>query len=425
VDKALLSVLGLVSLTLTPALACGGSGDDPPTAPPPPGDAILSQASADTRNDIGVATWGFGTDAESGTAVFHGYNARNERLVEVRQTVASVDAHGVRVSTTMKGSLATGSEKIQFGLVPAPDGQTATASIRVVQNTFAGGGVAARVLAHLKADVSAMPSDGTQNGTSTGLSLSTSTHPLDTLVNGPTDPLVVADDGGCNPGNPNMNQNGCCNPGNPNMNQNRCQNQWGSPSSNGMWGNPAPYGIWGNPASSGLWGNPGSYGMWGNPGSYGMGGNPGSYALWSCAQLPQALGPLFSAILPVLGEIAKVIAGEMSGIDAGGISGIDAAALAAAFPDGGITSATDLWAFVTAVANAVAGALAGTGADAGLAKVLGDILDASSAMGSSPAAMGSAIYPLMSCLMGLLSQAQANQNLQNCLQQQPPECNVP
>jgi hypothetical protein len=374
VDKRLplLLVLGSTALTLA-AFACGGFNDDPVMGPPP-SDPVVTRASADTKNDVGITTWGFATSTETGDAVVHGYGARNELRVEVRETIQAIGAYTVRLTTTMSGLIAAGSENIDFAVEPASDGQTATASVTVVQNTFAGGGVAARVLAHMSADAKTASSGGDLRGAS----FLTQAHPLDSLVN--EDDAGLVNRPGCDLVNQNQNQNQ-----NYNQYQNQCQNQAASPA---------------------------------------MG------AMNSCSRIPAAILPLLKAILPVIGDIAGAVAragGPASGadggshapagMDAGADGGADAGVVAGAAGAGaGAGAGSALWAFVGTVAQALTANLSqlgalGAGPDAGIAGVVGDMLDAA-------AGLGSAISPIMSCLMSLAGQNQANQGVQNCNNQQ-------
>ena len=176
-NKALLEILVAVSsLSLATAIAgCASPADDAPMRPPPNDDSVYS-AAADTESDIGVAKWGFTKNAATEGFVFRGYDDHNAVVVELRQTIASVDTNTTRVTVTMTGKRATGSEKIDFALKPSADGKTGDLTMQVVENTFASGGTASRVLAHLGSDAKTGGAGATL--ASGGGSL-TQSHPLD------------------------------------------------------------------------------------------------------------------------------------------------------------------------------------------------------------------------------------------------------
>lgn len=178
--KHLLEILVAVSsFSLATAVSgCASPADDAPMGPPPSDDSVYS-ASVDTESDLGVAKWGYTKDAATDAVVFHGYDEHNAMIVELRQTIESVDQQTARVTVSMTGKKATGSEKIDFFLKPSADGKS-NVSMKVVENTFAGGGTAGRVLAHLGADTKTGGA-GAPSLASGGGSL-TQSHPLDDLV---------------------------------------------------------------------------------------------------------------------------------------------------------------------------------------------------------------------------------------------------
>ncbi|MDB5221214.1 MAG: hypothetical protein JWO86_9141 [Myxococcaceae bacterium] len=176
-DQALPTMFAVCLFSLATAVAgCGAPADDVPMRPPP-SDAVVYVAGADTESDVGVAKWGFATDAATGAVVFHGYDDHNAMIVELRQTLAAVDSQTARVTVAMTGTKARGSETIDFALKTSADGKGAVASMKVVENTFAGGGVAARVLAHLGTDAKSNAAPGSTLASGAG-SL-TQSHPLD------------------------------------------------------------------------------------------------------------------------------------------------------------------------------------------------------------------------------------------------------
>ncbi len=152
-------------------VACGSSSASDPPAAPPPSDPIVYDASDATRGDVGVAKWGYGTDASTGESVFHGYDAHNAQIVEIKQSLSSVDAHTARSSLTMSG-VATASETIEFAAKPA-DGDKLEVSMVVIENSFADGSEAARILAHLGDDAKNPAAAGAAAGPLT------QSHPLD------------------------------------------------------------------------------------------------------------------------------------------------------------------------------------------------------------------------------------------------------
>jgi hypothetical protein len=176
--KSLIEILVAVSsLSLATAFAgCASPTDDAPMGPPPADDSVYP-ATAATESDIGVAKWGYTKDPATDVVVFHGYDDHNAKMVELRQTTESTSADTARVTVTMSGKVATGSEKIDFFLKPSADGKSKDLSMQVVENTFASGGAAARVLARLGADTKAggagAPSLAGGNGSLT------QSHPLD------------------------------------------------------------------------------------------------------------------------------------------------------------------------------------------------------------------------------------------------------
>ncbi|HEY8072502.1 MAG TPA: hypothetical protein VIF62_00285, partial [Labilithrix sp.] len=151
-------------------VACGSSSEGEDAVGPPPSDAVVFDASDATRAETGVAKWGFSTT--EGETVFHGYDARNTQLVDVKQTLSSVDAQTARVAIAMTGA-ASASETIDFAVKPA-DGDMVTLSMVVSENTFADGSPAARMLAHLRDDAQSKTAV-----TTTGSGALTQSHALD------------------------------------------------------------------------------------------------------------------------------------------------------------------------------------------------------------------------------------------------------
>lgn len=143
--------LFLASPLLFVFAACSSSqsGDD---VGPAPTDPVTFEASADTTKDTGIAKWGY--DDSTGAQVFHGYDAKNAQLVEVRETFEQVDETKQRISITMTGRIGTASSTVELGTVVNPD-FSVSYTRDVLQNSF-DALETQKVLAHLVPDSVAM-----------------------------------------------------------------------------------------------------------------------------------------------------------------------------------------------------------------------------------------------------------------------------
>lgn len=149
------SSLVLASLALScVALGCGSSDDESPPAvtAAPPNEAVVFDASADTKADLGIAKWGFATDEAGDLMTYRGYSDKNEVLATVVQKLDRSDAEKYHFTLTMTGPKESASEKIEFTSHASDDGKDAILVTLVTENTFEDGGVPARVLARFKAD---------------------------------------------------------------------------------------------------------------------------------------------------------------------------------------------------------------------------------------------------------------------------------
>jgi hypothetical protein len=146
-----LLVLSPIAMSLL-LVACssGSSPDDEPVAGPPPSEPTVFEASAETKRDLGISTWGF--DDRSGTTIFHGYDSRNAQVVELRQSAdETADPFTKRITMKLTGKLGAASATIDVGVVVSADYQSASYAKTTIENTF-DGGIGGKVLAHLSPD---------------------------------------------------------------------------------------------------------------------------------------------------------------------------------------------------------------------------------------------------------------------------------
>jgi len=143
------------SLTLLLAACSGASSEEDNTpAGPAPTDPIVFEASADTKKDIGVAKWGFDDNGE--TTTFHGYDAKNAQLLELRESIEeTADPFVKRMTMKMTGKIGSASATIDIGIEVAADFQSASYTKTTIENSFETG-VPGNVLAHLGPDSMAM-----------------------------------------------------------------------------------------------------------------------------------------------------------------------------------------------------------------------------------------------------------------------------
>jgi hypothetical protein len=114
---------------------------------------VVFGASLETTHETGIAQWGFGTDAQ-GVAIFHGYDSKNNLLVEIRQTF---DAFTKQYSMKITGPLGPGSVALTYIAVWSDATQSTSYLPRLTENTLAPDSLGARVLQHLAPDAAAIP----------------------------------------------------------------------------------------------------------------------------------------------------------------------------------------------------------------------------------------------------------------------------
>ncbi|MDB4939262.1 MAG: hypothetical protein JWP87_6234 [Labilithrix sp.] len=166
----------LSSLALVTALVgCGSSSEEETAvAGPPPNEAVVFDASSDTKADLGIAKWGFATDTDGDLMTYRGYGEKNEVLATVVQKLDRSDPTKYHFTLTMTGPKESASEKIDFSTHPSDDGKDAILVTLVTENTFDEGAVPSRVLAHFKADSASRAGTTIGSGSLTGKS-----RPLD------------------------------------------------------------------------------------------------------------------------------------------------------------------------------------------------------------------------------------------------------
>ncbi|MBX3210460.1 MAG: hypothetical protein KF850_00345 [Labilithrix sp.] len=161
----------LSSLLLVGALVgCGAPDDGASAAGPPPSESVVFAASADTKADLGIATWGFATDADGDLMTYRGYGDGREVLATVVQELDRSDPTRYRFTLTMTGRTESASQKIEFSTRPSDDGKDALLEMLVTENTFEEGALPSRVLARFKADSAAREGTTVGSGSLTGRS---------------------------------------------------------------------------------------------------------------------------------------------------------------------------------------------------------------------------------------------------------------
>lgn len=149
-----LLLLPPIALTLILAACSSESPTDEEPVGPAPSEPTMFAASAETKRAIGVALWGF--DDSSGTAIYHGYDAKNAQLLELRESVAeTADPLMKRVTMKMTGKIGEAAATIDVGIVVSADFQVAEYTKTTIENSFEGG-IGGKVLTHLAPDSMAM-----------------------------------------------------------------------------------------------------------------------------------------------------------------------------------------------------------------------------------------------------------------------------
>jgi hypothetical protein len=165
------------TLLLGTLAACSSNSDDADVEPgSPPTDPVVYPASPETKNEVGVAVWGFEPFAGDGSKIFRAYDAKNVMLVEIRQKLEEREL-GKTFTMTMTGKAASGSERIEYVAQWSAVTHEVHWMQNVVENTFAQGSLAARILARVSPDASAL--EVTPNGATVG-GLTTPTTPTTT-----------------------------------------------------------------------------------------------------------------------------------------------------------------------------------------------------------------------------------------------------
>lgn len=170
------SSFAVLSLVLVGALVgCGSAEEEAPVAGPPPSEAVVFDASNDTKAELGIVKWGFATDADGDQMTYRGYGASNEVLTTVVQTMDRRDDSVYHFALKMTGPKGEASEKIDFSTRPSDNGKDTLVMMLVTENTFQDGSTSSRVLDRFKAD------GGARKGftTNSGGSLVGKTRPLD------------------------------------------------------------------------------------------------------------------------------------------------------------------------------------------------------------------------------------------------------
>lgn len=170
-----LSSVVVASLALSGVLAgCASQEDEAPVvAGAPPNESVVFNASSETKDDLGIAKWGFATDEAGDLMTYRGYDDANHVVATVVQKLDRSDANKYHFTLSMTGAKESATEKIEFTAHPSDDGKDAILVTLITENSFDEGGVPSRVLARFKAD-SAGRTATIGSGSLTGKS-----HPLD------------------------------------------------------------------------------------------------------------------------------------------------------------------------------------------------------------------------------------------------------
>lgn len=165
--------ISLSSLFIACAAPEGGAAEQTPADAPPPSDPIVFEASAETKADVGIAKWGYGASDEPGLSTFRGYGAKNELLVEIRQSLAETEPGTTRLSVTLSGPKAEAKQTIDLSERPTEDGSSIELALTLIESTITEGSVAHRVLDHLGNDGAVEGEDGRMTTPSASLTQKT------------------------------------------------------------------------------------------------------------------------------------------------------------------------------------------------------------------------------------------------------------
>jgi hypothetical protein len=190
-----LAKLALSSVVILSGVVACGAGDESPPAPEKKEqqqvtttDQLGFEASAATKDDTGIAKWGFEMDAESMRTTFRGYDAAGALIVTVERSTENLDPSNethVRTTTTMTGKF-TGSKRVQSIEIPVPEDQDAppgsvAVAVNFEENTFTEGSVEKKILDHLANDTKTQEHQTMVDGRPAGSLFGQALHP----TNGP------------------------------------------------------------------------------------------------------------------------------------------------------------------------------------------------------------------------------------------------
>ena len=172
-------LLGLALFLGSLSGACSSAGSDTTSAPAKPRseihDPVVLQASAATRSELGVETWGIYVGASS-SVIVRGYDASNELVVQFEQQTTTIDdLHGsVEISLVREG----GTRTMKIAMEAQPDGAAKNVQIHVLENALVGDADARHVLDRIVADTKSQPGSLSSSGAGGGSSLvMRSVHP--------------------------------------------------------------------------------------------------------------------------------------------------------------------------------------------------------------------------------------------------------
>lgn len=154
-----LSSYAVSSLAIIGALVgCGTSSEEESAPNPPPSEAVVFDASSDTKRELGIEKWGFETADDGSFAKYRGYGAKNEVLTEVVQKTDRTEPNKVVFTMAASGAKGAAKETIEFEVRPAANGTDAEVQMTVKENTFNEGDGPSKVLARFGVDAKAYAS---------------------------------------------------------------------------------------------------------------------------------------------------------------------------------------------------------------------------------------------------------------------------
>lgn len=171
-----------LALSTSAVTGCSAAADEPADEPAPT-EPVTVPASAQTRDGLGVVTWGMRYDAAAQETIVRGYGAHNHRIAELRHKIATApDEH---IDITVSGERGQGHMRMNVGAKMLEDGQSAEVELKVAENTFVDSPDAQRVLDAIGADT----------GTGTP-SVGATTEPSGSLVHSASHPATEGSSGG-------------------------------------------------------------------------------------------------------------------------------------------------------------------------------------------------------------------------------------